>query len=133
MGLARIGSPQQNYIGLFDFAIRTGSTACSEDRRQTGDARGVSSTIAAVNVVGAHDAANKFLRRIVQLVRGLRAAEHAEITGVLLRNRLAKRIRYAFHRLIPCGGTMDAVLAYQRLGQTSFRRLWHLGATSSVD
>jgi len=61
----RVRSPQQDDVCIFNLAIRTCAASRPEYRRQTGDARGMSSSIAAINVVGTHDAANEFLRRIV--------------------------------------------------------------------
>ena len=101
MGFARIRSPQDYEVGLFDFAVRTGSATCSEDRRQTGDAGGVSSPIAAVNIVRPHHAANEFLGCIIQFIRGLGAAEHADIPRITLVDGLAKRRSNAVHRFIP--------------------------------
>ena len=51
--LPRVRSPQQNHIRLFNLAIRAGAAPRSEYRRQTGDARGVSSAVAAIDVVAA--------------------------------------------------------------------------------
>src|ERR1700720_2713700 len=78
MCLSRVGAPKKNKIGLRHLLIRTGGAACPEDRRQTGDAGGVSSAVATVDIVAADDRAHELLRDVVQLVRGFRAAEHAE-------------------------------------------------------
>ena len=117
MRFPRVRSPQQDDVGIFNLAIRTGPAARSEDRRQTGDAGGVSSPVAAINVVRTHDAANEFLRRIIQLVCGLRATEHAKIPRIVLRNGFAERHGDAFQGFIPGGWTMRTVLAHQRLRQ----------------
>jgi hypothetical protein len=61
----RIRSPKQDDVGLFNLAIRTCAAPCPEYRRQTGDARSVSSSVAAINIVRTHDAANEFLRGII--------------------------------------------------------------------
>ena len=58
--LACIRTPKQNDVRIFYLAIRAGASACSENRRQTGDAGGVSSPVAAINIVSAHHAANEF-------------------------------------------------------------------------
>src|SRR5271155_1706036 len=84
VGLPRVGSPQQNHVGIFNFAIRTAAASCSEYRRQTGDAGGVSSTVAAINIVGAHYTTGEFLRGVVDLVDGLGTAEHAKVAAVVL-------------------------------------------------
>ena len=122
---ASVRSPQQNCVGVFDFAIGTRPATCSEDRRQTGDAGGVSSTVAAIDIVCAHYAAYEFLRGIIQFVGGLRAAEHAKIPRIILRDRLLELLSDAAHGFIPGGGTMRTVLAHQRLGQASFREFRH--------
>src|SRR5579863_10516088 len=106
VGFARIGSPQQDHVGVFHFAIRTGPAACPEYRRQTGDAGGMSSPVAAINIVRAHDAADEFLRCVVQFVRGLGATEHAKIARIFLSDRLMERSGSAVHGFIPRSGTM---------------------------
>jgi hypothetical protein len=50
----RVGTPQQDDLRVFRFAIRTGAAARSEDRRQTGDAGSVSSPVTAIDVVRPH-------------------------------------------------------------------------------
>ena len=80
----RIGAPKQDDIGVFSFAIGTGAAARTEDRRQTGDAGGVSSAVTAIDVVCPHYRADKFLCRVVQLIRGFRAAEHPKIARIAL-------------------------------------------------
>ena len=54
MRLPRVRAPQQDDVRVFHLAIRTGPASRTEYRRQTGDARGVSSTVAAIDIVGAH-------------------------------------------------------------------------------
>jgi hypothetical protein len=119
MRFPRIRSPQQDYAGVFNLTVRTRPAARSEYRRQTGDAGGVSSPVTAINIVRAHDRANKFLRRVVQFVGGLGATEHAKVPRIVLRDRLVERRSDPVHGLIPGSGTMGTVLAHQRLGQTS--------------
>jgi len=114
-----VRSPQQDDVGVFNFAIRACPAACSEYRRQTGDAWGVSSPVAAINIVRAHDAAGEFLRSIVQFVGGLGATEHAEVPRILLRDRLLERRRDEAQGFVPTGRTMRSVVAHQRLGQTA--------------
>jgi len=115
-----VGAPKQDNIGVFRFAIRTGAAARSEDRRQTGDAGGVSSTVAAINIVCHHYGADKLLRGVVQLFRGLGAAKHSEVPRIVLGNGFLKRRSNAVHRFIPCSWTMSSVLAHQRLGKSGF-------------
>jgi len=91
----RVRAPQENYVRIFDLAIRTRPPARSEDRRQTGDAGSMSSTVAAVDVVRAHHAAHKFLRCVVHFINGFRATEHPEIAVVLLPDGSSKGRRPA--------------------------------------
>jgi hypothetical protein len=81
MRFARVRSPQDNQVGIFDLLIGARATACSENRRQTGDARSVSSTVTAVDVVAADNGACELLRQKVQLVGRFRAAKQAESIG----------------------------------------------------
>src|SRR5580698_10986750 len=106
MGFPGVRSPQQNDVGVFNFAIRAGAAARPEYRRQTGDAGSVSSPVAAVDVIRTHDAADELLRRVIQLVGGLGAAEHAEVPRIVPRNRLAKRRGHPVHSFIPGSWTM---------------------------
>ena len=116
MGLTGIRAPEQDHIGVFSFTIRTGTAARSEDRRQTGDAGRVSSSVTAIYIVCPHYGADKLLRRIVQLIRGLGTAEHSKIAPVLFGNGLLKGGCNPVKRFIPCGRAMHAVFPYQRLG-----------------
>jgi hypothetical protein len=114
---ARVGTPKQDRVRIFGFTIRTGASARAEDRRQTGDAGGVSSTIAAINVVRPHYGTDKLLRRIVELVGGLRTAEHSKIARIVPGNGLFERSGNALHGFIPAGGTVGAIVPDQRLSQ----------------
>jgi hypothetical protein len=120
MRFPRVRAPQQDDVGVFNFAIGACPPACSEYRRQTGDARGMSSPVAAINVVAAHDTANEFLRRVVQFVSSLGATEHAKVPRIVFLNGFAERRNDAIHGFIPRGGTMRTILAHQRLGQAGF-------------
>jgi hypothetical protein len=120
-----VRSPQQDHIRVFNFTIRTGPAACSEYRRQTGDARGVSSPVAAIDIVRAHHAADEFLCRVVQFVSRLGATEHAKVPRIVLLDGFAERCSDAIHGFIPRSGTMRAVLAHQWLGQTGLRWSQH--------
>ena len=55
------------------------TAACTEHRRQTDDAGRVSGSVTAVDVVGVQGDPGELLRGVVQLVRGLRAAEEARL------------------------------------------------------
>jgi hypothetical protein len=89
MCLPGIRSPEKNYICLFNLLIGVCATASTKNRRQTGDARRVSSPVAAIDVVTAHHNARKLLSNEVHFVRCLGAAEQSKgLAGVLLDNRL---------------------------------------------
>ena len=63
-----VRTPKDDEVCLLNFLIGTCTTAHSEDCRQTDDTRGVSSAVAAVDVVAAHYAASKLLTCKVELV-----------------------------------------------------------------
>src|SRR6266481_593620 len=113
--LARIRSPQQNHIGIFDFTVRTGPATRSEYCRQTDDAGSVSSTVAAIDVVGPNHRAHKLLRGIVQLIGGLGAAEHAEGVWAVLLYLPLKTLDNAVQSFVPRGGAMNSIFPNQRL------------------
>src|SRR4029077_18029244 len=76
--LARVRPPQDDEIGLLDLLIGTGTASGTEHRRQTDDAWSVSGAVTAVDVVAAEGLTHELLCDEVHLVRGLRAAEHAD-------------------------------------------------------
>jgi hypothetical protein len=61
MGFPGIGAPEDDEIRLLRLAIRAGTAARPEDRRQTDDAGGVSRTVAAIDVVALKDGAGELL------------------------------------------------------------------------
>jgi hypothetical protein len=125
MGLASVRSPQENYIGLFDFAIGTCSAARSEDRRQTGDAWGVSSPVATIDVVAPDNRSNEFLCDVVQLVGGFRAAEHAERLRPARAYFRANALDDAIERFFPRRFAMLSILADQWSGQAIASTVFH--------
>ncbi len=128
----RVRAPQQNEVSVFNFAIRACPPTCSEYRRQTGDAGGMSSPVAAINVVGAHDTANEPLRRVIQFVSSLGATEHAKVPGIVFLDGFAERRRNPVQGFIPRSGTMQTIFAYQRLGQAGFRWSWHIAPKTGL-
>jgi hypothetical protein len=117
MRFPRVRSPQQNHVRLFNLAIRARPPTSSENRRQTGDAGGVSSPVAAVDIVRPHHAADEFLRGVVDFIDGLRTTEHPKVSWIVFRNRFAKSSDYAVYSFIPSRGTMNTVFADQGLSQ----------------
>ena len=122
----RVGTPEEDYIRVFGFAIGTGAATRAEGRRQTGDAGSMSSSVTTINVVGPHHGANELLGRIVQLVGGLGAAEHPKVSGIVAGDGFTECHSHAVHGFIPCGRAMGAILPYKRLGQAGFHWLIHL-------
>ena len=106
MSFPSVRSPQQDHFGIFNFAIRAGPSTRPEYRRQTGDARGMSSPVAAVNVVAAHDAANEFLGGVVQFISSFGATEHAKVLWIVFPNGFAERRNHEVHGFIPRSVTM---------------------------
>ena len=117
MRLAGVRSPQDDKVRLFYLAIGTGAATGSKDRRQTDDARSVSSTVAAVYIVAADHRSRELLCNEVHLVGRLRAAEHPEALRTMRFDRAAKALCSAVQRFIPACRTQLAVLADQRSGE----------------
>src|SRR5215472_2391961 len=107
--LPRIGSPQQDDVRLFNLTIRAGAAARPEYRRQTGDAGGVSSTVATIDMVAADHRPHELLRGIIQLIGGFRATEHAERFGSVFCELSLETLRDAIEGLIPTCRTVAAV------------------------
>jgi hypothetical protein len=78
VGFAGVRPPQHDQVGRLDLFVRRGAASDSGYCRQTGDARSMSSSIAAVDVVTAYDDSSELLCQIVHFVGRLRTAEHAE-------------------------------------------------------
>jgi hypothetical protein len=117
MRFARIGSPKKDHVRLFDLLIGIRTTACTKDRRQTGDARGVSSTVAAIDVVAADHNAGELLCNKVQFVRCLRTAEKAKRCPSMLVDNGLQTPRREVHSFIPARG----LSLNQRLGEPGIR------------
>ncbi len=79
--LTCVRAPKNNEAGFLNLSIRAGSPAQAEDRRQTDDARGMSSPVASIDVVAAYDSTRKLLSKKIKLVRCLRTAKDTEGLG----------------------------------------------------
>src|SRR5262249_49105597 len=86
---------------------------------QTGDTGGVSSTVAAVDVVGADDRPGELLREIIQLVRGLGAAVTAERVGAVARLQVGGTVCGGAGGRGRGGGLQLAIDTHERLGQAA--------------
>jgi len=103
MRLSGIAAPEDNDIGFLNFAVGTRSAACSEDRRQTGDAWGVSSSVTAVDVVTTHRGAHELLRSKIHFVGGFGAAEHSKRGRTVPLDDAANTRRRTVEGLLPAG------------------------------
>src|SRR5262245_47953217 len=104
MRLAGVRAPEDQQIRFLDLLIGRRAAARTEYRRQTDDARRVSSAVARVDVVRPHHRADELLSQEVHLVRCLGAAEHAEGARRVLSTRERQPTRREIERLIPtCG------------------------------
>jgi hypothetical protein len=120
MSFPRVRSPENDQISLFDLAIRTRSPSYTENRRQTDDAGSMSGTVAAVDVVGPDDRSSELLRKIVHLIRCLRAAEDSEVLWSMPFHRTSKSLGGTMQCLFPGSRTETAVFTNQWLGQSGF-------------
>src|SRR5882762_1523476 len=125
MRVPRVRTPQQDHLALFNLAVRTRPAPRPENRRQTGDARRVSSPVASVDVIRADHRAHKLLRHVVQLIRGFRTTEHPKRPRAMLFDLLAKSRGNPVQRLIPACRTMLPLLAKQWRGQSFLHRIAH--------
>ena len=113
--LASIGTPQQDEVGVLNLLIGTGPAPCSENRRQTGDAWGMSSSITTINVVAADHRPHELLRHIIQFVGCFRAAEHAKRLGTALCDLAADAAGDQVQSFFPGRFAVLPVLAHQRI------------------
>jgi hypothetical protein len=68
MGLPGVRSPEKDHIGFFDLLVGVSATPRTENRRQTGDARRVSSTVATIDIVTAHHNTRELLSNEVHFI-----------------------------------------------------------------
>jgi len=133
VSLTRVRAPQNDQVRILNFPIRTRPAAQPEDCRQTGDTWGVSSAVAAVNVVAADDSSCEFLGKEIQLVRGLGAAEHSESLRTIFSNRTTKTLRSAIESLVPGGGTKIPVVPNHGRRKSTSIGIHHLQPSISTE
>ena len=96
-----VRAPEEDDVRLLHLAVGARAPTGTEDRRQTDDARRVSRSVAAVDVVGAERDPGQLLRQEIHLVAGLRAAERADgvaaVLGHVRRNPSAARSSASSH------------------------------------
>ena len=116
--LPGVRSPEDNEIRLFYLAIGTGAATGSKDRRQTDDARSMSSPVAAIDIVAADHRPRELLCHEVHFVGRLRAAEHPEALRAVPLDRAAKTLCGTVQRFVPGCGTQLAILPDQRRAES---------------
>ena len=109
--LARVRAPEENAVRLLDLLIGARPAACSEDRRQTDDARGVSGPVTAIDVVVAEDLPGEFRREEVDLVGRLRAAEDSGGLATMGRQGFTESLGGTVECFVPGSGPKNAVVA----------------------
>src|SRR6266566_2360218 len=129
--LTRIRAPQHDQLGFRNLTVRTGAAAQPEDCRQTDDTGGVSSAVAAIDIIASDDGADELLRGIIQLVGSLGATEHAERLRAAPLDLSAKAPCDGVERLIPGSGIKPAVATDHRLSEPGFR--WNQNNTPFPD
>ena len=109
MSFPRVRSPQQDYVTRLNFAVGAGAPSCTKNRRQTDDARSVSSAVATIDVVAADDRADEFLRGVIELVGGFGTTEHAEGTRALRSDLATDTFCHTIECFFPRRGTLRPV------------------------
>jgi len=114
--IARVRAPEDDQVRtLAQLLVGTRPATCTEHRRQTDDARGVSGAVTAVDVVGAESDPAELLSCEVQLVRGLGATE--DPSQFSLMGSAAEAGGGSVERLVPGRGPQLSVVTNERLGQ----------------
>ena len=117
MRFARVRSPQENDVGILRFQVRVRAATRTENRRQTDDARGVSSSVATIDVVRSKNGSRELRREKVHLVRRSRATEDAERVGPMLGDDAPKAVGRRIERFVPRRRCQYAVAADHRFRQ----------------
>ncbi len=116
-----VRSPQEDDVRLFHLAVGAGAPTGTERCRQTDDARSVSGSVAAVDVVRAERDAAQLPGQEIHLVAGLGTAERADGVAAVLCFDAAEPVGGPVQRFLPRGLAEDAVVTDQRFGQASKR------------
>jgi hypothetical protein len=121
VSIARVRSPEEDDVRVFHLLIGARAATRTEDRRQTDDARCVSRSIAAIDVVVAERNPGQLPRQEIHLVRRLRAAEDSERVRPARREIPAKAFGRHIERFVPRGFAKGTVFANERVSQTRIR------------
>jgi hypothetical protein len=117
MRLPGIRTPEKNHIGFFNLLIGVAAAAYPKNRRQTGDAWGVSSPVATIDVVTAHHDSGELLSNEVHFVRRLRATEQAKRLAPMLFNEGLQTASRKIQRLFPVNRAENIAVPNKRLSQ----------------
>ena len=135
VGFARVRAPEDDHVGVLDLLVATGAAPGPKTVARPTTLGSVSSAVAGVDVVRADDLADQLLGEVVDLVRGLRAGEHAEgVRAVGLGHRPEPGGR-PVERFVPGGGAQRAAVPDEGLGEADIglgRRSRGHGATLPV-
>src|SRR5262249_61898857 len=96
---------------FFNCAEATSPASRPKNRRQTGDAWGMSSTVATIDVVAADDGADEFLCDVVQLIGRLGTTEHAKCARAVCLNFALKAFRSPLQGFVPSCRAVFAIFA----------------------
>ena len=121
MRLTGVRSPEEDDVGRFRLFVARGTAPSPKDRRQTDDARSVSRSVAAVDVIVSERDARELLREEVHLVARLRAAEDPDGVRAAGREVSAKPFGRAIERFVPSCWTERAILANEWLREADVR------------
>jgi hypothetical protein len=132
MGFAGIRAPQKDYVRFLDFSVGTGAAPCPKNRRQTGDAWGVSSPVAGIDVIAADDGADEFLGGVVQFIGGFGTTEHAEGARAASFHFGTDTVSDTVKGFFPGGGAMLSIFTNQWCGESFARAAFH-GFTSPAN
>src|SRR5262249_47465686 len=117
----RVRPPEEDDVRLLHLPVGVGSSARSEDRRQTDDARRVSGAVAAVDVVVPKRHARELLRQEVHFVGGLAAREDPQRVRAVPFEIPAEALRGGVQRDVPRRREQFAAAANEWLGEAWIR------------
>ena len=101
VGLAGVGTPEEDHVGLLHLLVGAGTAAGTEHCRQTDDARSVSGAVAGVDVVRPQRHPTELLSGVVHLVGALGTREEGESRGPVLVLDGREAVRDPGERLFP--------------------------------
>jgi len=110
----RVGTPNNDEIGLLDLPVGASTPTCSKHCRQTDDGWSVSGAVAAIDVIAAHHESGKLLGDVIRFVGRLGATEQPK--GIALVQ--AQPGGGLLNRLLEAGRPESAIFSHKRLFET---------------